>query len=231
MERDKLIKKYNIDIKKLEEEQEKLAKQLELKDKIDFKLADRFGAIDNVILGNRILSCVIVCDRNFEIIGRAYASEKVKFPYIPGFRAYRELPAMMLAFNKLNEKPDVFFIPGQGIIHPKLGLASHFSLAAGVPSIGISDSIIECEIKNEDIFKKGKKVGKILKIKEGSKPMYVSPGNNISTEASYELSKSMVKLPHKKPEPLHLAAKYAKEVRKELEGGKKEENTRLEFQK
>ena len=58
--------------------------------------------------------------------------------------------------------------------------------------------------------------------------MYVSPGNNISIESSYELSKNMIKLPHKKPEPLHLAAKYAKEVRQELEGGKKEENIKPE---
>ena len=173
MERDELIKKYNIDIKKLEEEQEKLAKQLELKDKIDFKLADRFGAVDNIILGNRILSCIIVCDKNFEIVSRAYSYEKVRFPYIPGFRAYRELPAMMLAFNKLNEKPDIVFIPGQGIIHPKLGLASHFSLVTGVPSIGISNSIIECEIKNEKIFKKRKKIRRNIKIKKRKKTMYV----------------------------------------------------------
>ena len=52
--------------------------------------------------------------------------------------------------------------------------------------------------------------------KEGSNPMYVSPGNFISINSSYELCKKMINLPHKRPEPLHLAAKYSREVRKEL---------------
>ena len=46
--------------------------------------------------------------------------------------------------------------------------------------------------------------------------MYVSPGNLISIETAYEFSKKLINLPHKKPEPMHLAGKYAREVRKEL---------------
>ena len=58
----------------------------------------------------------------------------MRFPYISGFRAYRELPSMVEAFNKLEEKPDVIFVPGHGIAHPRLGVASHFSLSVGVPT-------------------------------------------------------------------------------------------------
>ncbi|MDD5192953.1 MAG: endonuclease V [Candidatus Nanoarchaeia archaeon] len=211
-----LAAKYGIDFDKLEKEQLKLAKELSIKNKIDFSLSDRFGAFDNIFINNKLLSCIIVCDKNFEIIDRAYAFEKVRFPYVPGFRSYRELPAMIIAFNNLHEKPDVVFVPGQGIIHPRLGLASHFSLSTGVPSIGVSDSFIDCEIKDEDILKDGKKVGKLLKSKPESNPMYISPGSLISVESSYELSKQLIHLPHKKPEPMHLAGKYAREVRKEL---------------
>ena len=32
------------------------------------------------------------------------------------------------------------------------------------------------------------------------------------------LCKQMINLPHKRPEPLHLAGKYSREVRKELTG-------------
>ena len=216
MEREELIKRYNINIEKLEDEQIKLAKQLEIKDKIDFSLADRFGAIDTVFIKNKILCCIIVCDKNYEIIDRAYVFDKLTFPYIAGFRAYRELPAMIEAFNKLNEKPDIVFIQGQGIIHPRLGLASHFSLIVGVPSIGISNSVVDCKIEKEDILFNGKKSGKVLISKSQSNPMYVSPGNQVSVNTAYELSKKFINLPHKLPEPINLAGKYSREVKKEL---------------
>ena len=213
--REELIKKYHLDLDKLKEEQLKLAKGLIIKDKIDFSLADRFGAIDNAFAGNQLISCAIVCDKNFEIIDRAYVTEKVKFPYIPGFRNYRELLPMIDAFEKLNEKPDVVFISAQGITHQRLGLASHFGLSTGVPTIGVSDSLVECELREEDIYRSNKKVGKVLFSKEGSKPLHISPGDNISIDTSFKLCRDLVKFPHKKPEPLHLAAKYAREVRKE----------------
>ncbi len=220
MDKQELIKKYGIDVEKLEKEQIKLAKQLEIKDKIDFSLADKFGAFFTSFVKNKILSCVIVCDKNFEVVDRTYSFEKVHFPYLAGFRAYRELPAMMLAFNKLNEKPDVVFVPGQGIIHPRLGLASHFSLSADVPSIGVSNAVFGCEEKKDEIIKNKKKVGRKLITRPGSRALYISPGNQISINTSYDLCKDFIKLPHKMPEPMHLARKYGREVEKELKGGK-----------
>ena len=216
MDREELIKKYEIDVKKLEEEQVKLAKELEIKDKIDFSLADKFGAISTTFLQNKLLCCIIICNKDYEIIDRAYFLEKPRFPYLAGFRAYRELPIMVAAYNKINEKPDVFFVSAQGITHPRLGLASHFSLSVGVPVIGVSNSVIGCEVKKEDILKKGKKVGKVLLSKENSKPMYISPGNLITLNTSYKLCKELINLPHKRPEPLHLVGKYSRDVGKEL---------------
>jgi len=216
MDREELIKKYEIDIAKLEKEQLKLAKELEIKDKIDFSLADKFGAIHTTFLQNKFLCCIIICDKNYEIIDRAYVLEKVKFPYLAGFRAYRELPIMIMAFNKLKEKPDVILVPAMGITHPRLGLASHFSLSIGVPTIGISNSVFGCKIKGEDIVRNEKKLGKVLTSKSQSKPMYISPGNLITIKSAYELCKKSINLPHKRPEPLHLAGKYARDVGNEL---------------
>ena len=216
---EELAKRYNINLEKIKEEQIKLSKGLVFKDKIDFSLADRFGAVENIFINNKLLSCFIICNKEYEVIDRAYSYEKVKFPYISGFRSYRELVPMIIAFEKLHERPDVVFISGNGLTHPRLGIASHFSLSVdNIPTIGVSNSLMECEISGEDILKKGKKVGKVLVTKQGSNPMYISPGNNISLETSYELCKKMINLPHKKPEPLHLARKYAKEVQGEIMG-------------
>ncbi|MEK6873142.1 MAG: endonuclease V [Nanoarchaeota archaeon] len=219
LRKQELSEKYGIDFDKLEKEQINLSKELTIKDKIDFSLAERFGAVDIIFIKNKILCCFIVCDKSFEITGRSYILEKVKFPYFPGFRSYRELPSMIAAFEKLDEKPEVVFIDGQGIIHPRLGLASHFGLSTEVPTIGVSNSLIDCKAGSEDgadILKNGKKVGNVLIVKKGSNPLFISPGNNISIKASYNISKSLIRLPHKKPEPMHLASKYAKSVKKEL---------------
>jgi deoxyribonuclease V len=217
--KDELSKRYGIDFDKLEKEQIKLAKDLVIKDKIDFSLVDRFGAVENIFIKNKILSCFIVVDKDFEIIDQAYAFERIPFPYFPGFRGYRELPAMVKALERLNEKPDIVMISAQGIIHPRLGLASHFGLVTNIPSVGVSSSLIECEASNQDaseIMKDNEVVGKVLISKKESNPLYISPGNNITINSSYDISKKLIRLPHKRPEPIHIAAKYARNVKREL---------------
>lgn len=217
--KEELSKKYNIDFDKLEKEQIKLAKDLKIKDKVDFSLVNKFGAFENIFIKNKILSCLVVLDNNFDIIDQCYVIDKIHFPYFPGFRSYRELPSMIKALEKINERPDVIFISGQGIIHPRLGLASHFGLLTGIPSIGASDFIKDCDFKEEDnseIKKNNKIVGKVLISKKESNPLYISPGDNISIESAYNLSKRLIVHPHKKPEPIHIASKYAKSVKKEF---------------
>ena len=213
---EELVKKYNIDLKKLESEQIKLAKQLSLKDDIDFANVEKIGGVENIFFQNKIISAIIVIDKDFEIIEEKYFSDKVKFPYIPGFRAYRELPAMLSCLNQLEEKPEVMFVKGHGISHFRLGLASHFSLVSGIPAVGVADSLLTGEVKGDDIMLNGKVVGKILKTKEGSNPIYISPGDLISLKSALELTEKFVREPHKMPEPLRLARKYAKEVMGEL---------------
>jgi len=213
-----LIEKYNIDIDKLEEEQSKLSKNLELKDKIDFKLATRIAGMDNVFIGNKIISVVIVI-QNGEIVEQEYFQDKIRFPFIHGFRAYRELPTMVRAFNLLDEKPDLVFVRGHGILHSKgLGLASHFALSVGVPVIGVADTLLVGEVDEDEIVLRDKVVGKVVHTKEGARPLYVSPGNLISVKTAIEMMRQSVVEPHKVPEPLRLAKKYAKEVRKEIFG-------------
>jgi len=212
-----IARKYNIDLRKLELEQLKLAKNLEIKDKIDFSLTERIAGIENIFVRNRIISAIIVINNDFEVLEQEYFEDKVKFPYIPGFRAYRELPNMVSVFNKIDEKPDVIFVRGHGIMHPRgLGIASHFSLAISVPVIGIADSLLLGEIKGDNIFLNDKLVGKVVKTKEKARSLYVSPGNLISVSSAENLVKKFIREGHRIPEPLRLAKRYAKEIMKEL---------------
>jgi deoxyribonuclease V len=216
MKPEEIAKKYGIDLNKLEKEQKKMAEQLEIKDSMDFSAVERIGAIDNAFFQNKIISACIVASPEMEILEQEYFSDKMRFPYISGFRAYRELPSMVQAFNKLEERPDLVFINGHGLAHPRLGVASHFSISTNLPTIGVASSLLDGKVKGKDVFIGKKKVGKVLKSKVGSKPMFVSPGNMISVDSAYDLAKRFIRLPHKMPEPLHLVHKYARDVRKEV---------------
>jgi len=217
MEKEDLAEKYNIDLGKLEQEQEKLAKHLVISDSMDFDKIERIGAIDNIFFGKEIISAIVVLDINFELIDQSYQKERVRFPYIPGFRAYRELPAMLSALEKLEEKPQLVLIPGHGISHSRLGLASHFSLASNIPAIGISKSLIVGEEKDEKIMLNKKQVGVVLKTREKSNPLYVSPGNQVSIKTAEKIVSKMIIPPHKMPEPLRIAHKYARKIKEEIE--------------
>ena len=221
MKEEEAIKK-GIDIEALKAEQKKLAKSISLKDAFNFDNVTRFGAIHTEILQEtkEILASAVVLDENLELLEEKYIIRPIKFPYIPGYRAYRELPIMTIAYSKLEEQPDLVFIEAHGIAHPRgLGLASHFGLSIQKPTIGIAKKILIGKEKNNEIILNGQVVAKETITKQGAKPIYVSPGHMISLKTAVEITKKCVKEPHKMPEPIVLARKVAEKVKNEL--GKK----------
>jgi len=220
MEKEELIEKYGINLKKLEDEQIKLAKTLEIKDKIDLKDIKYIGAIETILVKNQIIAAVVIFDRDYEIVEQAYFIDKIRFPYLYGLKAYRELPSMVSAFNKIGEKPDIVLVKGHGINHARLGIASHLSLSINTPVIGIEDKLFEGnEIKVDEVLMNKKVVGKKLITKEGAKPIFIFPGNSVSMGGSYEFVKGIIVPPHKLPEPLYLTHRYVKDIKKELKLG------------
>ncbi len=215
--KEELIKKYGIDLKKLEDEQIKLAKILEIKDKIDLNKVNYIGVIETILVKNKIISAMVVFDKDYEVIDQEYFLDKIRFPYLHGFKAYRELASMAAVFNKIREKPDILLIKGEGINHPRLGIASHLSIAVNMPVIGVEDKLFEeNEVKGEEVFMNGKIVGKKLITKKGAKPIYILPGNHVSVEGAYEFVKGLIVQPHKMPEPIYLTHRYAKDIKNEL---------------
>lgn len=210
-------RKRGINISALKQEQRELAKQVSCKDAFDFKNAKLYGSIVTETIGKEILAAAVVLDENFDVIEKKFSTQKAKFPYIPGFRAFRELPVMLDVYEKLEEQPDVFFILGHGIAHPQgLGIASHFGVMINKPTIGIAKKIMFGEEQENKVFHGKKIIAEKLQTKEGAKPIYVSPGHLISLESAVELVKKLTKKPHKLPEPIVQARKFAKELRKEL---------------
>lgn len=212
MEKEKIL----FDFKKLEKEQEKLSKLVDLKDKFDFDLAEKIGGVSCGTKGKFIVCCIIVMKDN-SIIEQKYSYEKTKFPYIAGLRAYRDLPVILKVLELIENKPDVLFINASGICHPrKFGLASHLAISTGIPTIGISESLLCGEEKEGKVYLDGEIVAEKIITKEGAKPIYISPGSFISLESAVKITKKFVKKPHKLPEPLRKSKKYLKKILKEI---------------
>jgi deoxyribonuclease V len=160
-----------------------------------------------------------------KIIEQSLVKDIMEFPYIPGLLSFREIPALMKAYNKLKNMPDVVIVDGQGIAHPRrLGIASHFGILADVPTIGCAKSLLFgtyedvpnelgsfSYIKNRNDEKEI--IGTAYRSKKNSKPLIISPGHKITLEESIEMvSKSITK--YRLPEPTRLAHELVNKFRR-----------------
>jgi deoxyribonuclease V len=114
------------------------------------------------------------------------------FPYIPGLLAFREGPAVLTAWQKLKNKPDLLMFDGQGIAHPRgMGIASLMGLWLERPTIGVAKSRLyglhsEVEPARGDrgdlLDKNTNIIGSVLRTREKTNPLYISPGHLIDVE-------------------------------------------------
>lgn len=207
-----------MDMNKLKEEQLKLAKKVVIADYT--KKFETFGGAEQIITENRIISAISVLDSSFKTIESKYSVSDIKMPYISGFLFYREGPSIMETFSKLENKPDVLFVKGNGILHPRrIGMASHIGVMLDIATIGVAKGLMLGENNQGTIYIDKEARGYELVSREHAKPLYVSPGHKISLKTSMELAKRCIIYPHKLPEPMHSAHKYASRLKKEQKPG------------
>ena len=201
----------NVNFQALCSEQKKLSEKLIYADSIDtLKSLTLVGAISTVYGGNVLFTSIIVYDiKKQTVLEKVSETSTTNMHYHTEFVSYREGPNCMKAFEKLNIKPDLFFVEGNGILHPrKMGLASHLGLLTDIPTIGISTSQVFGTRDGDAVIIHKEVVAKVLAAKDKANPIFVSPGNKITLKTALEITKKYL-LGHKLPEPLHLAHKYA----------------------
>ncbi len=118
------------------------------------------------------------------------------FPYIPGLLAFREGPAVLLAWNKLQHEPDLLMFDGQGIAHPRgIGIASQMGLWLERPTIGVAKSRLYG--RHEEVSpgrgdradlldKNGNIIGTVLRTREKTNLLYISPGHLMDVQHATE---------------------------------------------
>lgn len=117
------------------------------------------------------------------------------YPYIPGLLSFREMPAILKAYEQLQLKPDLLLCDGQGTAHPRrFGIACHLGVWLDVPSIGVGrtrlvgshDALPDEKGAWVPLLDKGEQVGAVLRSRKGVKPIYVSTGHRVSLASSVQ---------------------------------------------
>ncbi len=123
------------------------------------------------------------------------ATAPVLFPYVPGYLSFRELPAILTAFSQCKELPDLILCDGQGIAHPRrFGVACHLGVLLERPAIGVAKSrlIGDYRIPEEEkgscseLIHNGTVIGAVVRTRSGVKPLFVSPGHQISIQSAID---------------------------------------------
>jgi deoxyribonuclease V len=157
----------------------------------------------------------------FEVVETAEAVRIVTFPYIPGLLSFREAPVCIAAVEKLQKRPDVFIIDGQGVAHPRrLGLAAHLGLFFDTATIGCAKSRL-IGTYEEPPLEKGsytllrdktsvesntqfEVIGAVVRTRTNVKPVFVSVGNKCLLADAIEVTLACTSR-YRLPEPTRLA--------------------------
>jgi deoxyribonuclease V len=98
-----------------------------------------------------------------------------------------------MAFEELNQLPDMLLCDGQGYAHPRrFGLACHLGLLLDIPAIGVAKSRLIGKHKALPLEKgawvplidKEETIGAVVRTRTGVNPLYISSGHRVSLQSA-----------------------------------------------
>lgn len=147
---------------------------------------------------SRLAAAVVVLNlADLSIADTAVVRGTPAFPYVPGLFAFREVPALMDALERLSVRPDVLICDGHGLAHPRrFGLAAHLGVLTDLPSFGVGktrlvgdwEPVAEQRGARSPLIDSGETVGAVLRTRSGVKPVFVSAGHRIGLDRACDLT-------------------------------------------
>ncbi|MCF0050330.1 deoxyribonuclease V [Dyadobacter sp. LJ53] len=143
------------------------------------------------------------------------------FPYVPGYLAFREIPALLKVYEQFPVKPDCIMFDGNGILHKRrLGIATHFGVLTDTVTLGCAKKKLAGnyadpgETKGEYtlVTDKGDTIGFALRSKINVKPVFISPGHRMSLRDSMDIAMKCLGK-HRLPEPTRRAHEFVNKFR------------------
>ncbi|MGL5457896.1 MAG: deoxyribonuclease V [Citrobacter telavivensis] len=130
---------------------------------------------------------------SLELLEYQVARIATTMPYIPGFLSFRETPALLAAWAQLSQKPDLLFVDGHGISHPRrLGVASHFGLLVDVPTIGVAKKRLCGTFEPpgaepgalSPLMDKNEQLAWVWRSKARCNPLFISTGHRVGLDSA-----------------------------------------------
>jgi len=192
---------------------------------LDLSRLRRVAAADVTYLEEKdiVAAAVVVVDYlTGEVLEERIAVVRTGFPYVPGYLSFREGPAVLAAWAKLDLLPDAVLFDGQGIAHPRrFGIASHVGVLLDVPSVGCAKSRLVGEHSEPGTEKgelaplrhEGEVVGAVLRTRKGVRPVYVSAGHRADLPTAIGLVLSLCTR-YRLPDPARRAHQLTRELRR-----------------
>ncbi|KAI8611988.1 endonuclease V-domain-containing protein [Chytriomyces sp. MP71] len=155
-------------------------------------------------------------------------------PYIPGFLAMRECPAVRHALTELADAypVQVLFVDGNGVWHPRgFGVASQVGVENDIPTLGVAKNVLELPqdnitkaslkerwqpvVANQSLLvvgTSGAVYGACVKTVPGN-PVFVSAGHRVGLDTAVRLTLACSRF--RVPEPIrfadHLGREYVRQ--------------------
>ena len=146
------------------------------------------------------------------------AAFRLSVPYVPGFLAMREVPALSKMFQDVpaHVMPQVVLVDGNGAFHPRgCGAATHLGISIDLPTIGVAKDVQQVGDVNSSTARRLAKtlhqsgdwgplctVAALLRTK-GSRCLVVSPGHRVCLRTAVTLTSQLCQ--KALPEPIRQA--------------------------
>ncbi|HEX2864345.1 MAG TPA: endonuclease V, partial [Deinococcales bacterium] len=129
----------------------------------------------------------------------ATATLEPDVPYVPGFLSFREAPVLELALSRLPRRPQLLWVDGHGLTHPRrAGIATHLGVRQDLPSLGVAKKLLAGTLDplpaqagaTAAIRVNGEVRGYAWQSKLRALPVFVSAGHRCSPEAALAFAQS-----------------------------------------
>lgn len=160
---------------------------------------------------------------DFQIVETRIAIRQTTFPYIPGLLSFRETPALLAAWDKVSHIPEVLFVDGHGLSHPRrFGLACHLGVIIDRPVIGCAKSRLIGTYEEPAPMRgsiswlydeAGQIMGAVVRTRDRTRPVFVSVGHRIDLQEAVRITLLCSK-GYRLPEPLRQADQFVERIKR-----------------
>lgn len=178
------------------------------------------GAVDVAYSsdGTGAAALAVVETATGRLVESATVRKPVRFPYLTGYLAFREIGLLFDVAAEVKALPPVLFVDGNGWLHPRrAGIATTLGVTLDHPTIGVGKKLLCGRVDLEGlrglearpVVDGDETIGMTVRASDTSKPVFVSVGHRIDLPSATDLAQRQF-FGHRLPEAIHQADRLSK---------------------